>query len=283
LRADGLVDQVVIVPNLLKLEQYSRLSDYVQEGLGYEHGNDLLEFAYDFRQDLRDSARELAALIEAWPVPRPITIVAHSMGCLVSRYYVECLGGHKHIGKLILMGGPHNGTPKAFTTLFMGPKLLPFGLLDQRLREVIATFPSTYQILPAYACIACEGGAQMDAFEHSNWLPEKQRALLHYGRDFRSQLGRQSRVSTVCVFGYGLKTVTTVALKSRGSGTHVIEPIIEAKGDGTIPESSAMLPGCEIHPVRQYHGSLFVDNDVKMRLNIELTRTSGERGVREMA
>ncbi len=33
-----------------------------------------------------------------------------------------------------------------------------------------------------------------------------------------------------------------------------------------------MLEGSEIHPVQQYHGSLFVDNDVKMRLKLELTR-----------
>ncbi|HKD86322.1 MAG TPA: FHA domain-containing protein [Terriglobales bacterium] len=274
LRAEGLVDQVVIIPNLLKLEQYSRLSDYVQEGLGYKNGKDLLEFAYDFRQDIRDSARELAKLIQDWPVPRPITIIAHSMGCLVSRYYVERLGGHKHIGKLILMGGPHNGTPKAFATLFMGPKLLPFGLLDSRLRELITTFPSTYQILPAYACIASEDGSQMDAFEHSNWLPERQRVMLNLGRDFRCELGRHASVPSVCVFGYGLKTITSVSLKSRPDGTHVIEPVIEPKGDGTIPETSAMLPECEIHPVRQYHGSLFVDNDVKMRLRIELLRSA---------
>lgn len=32
-----------------------------------------------------------------------------------------------------------------------------------------------------------------------------------------------------------------------------------------------LLPGPDIHPVRQYHGSLHVDNDVKMRLKVELT------------
>jgi hypothetical protein len=46
----------------------------------------------------------------------------------------------------------------------------------------------------------------------------------------------------------------------------------ELAGDSTIPEHSAVLPGSEIHPVQQYHGSLFVDNDVKMRLKLELTR-----------
>ncbi len=38
-----------------------------------------------------------------------------------------------------------------------------------------------------------------------------------------------------------------------------------------------MLERTEIHPVQQYHGSLFVDNDVKMRLKLELTQP-GRRG-----
>jgi hypothetical protein len=43
-------------------------------------------------------------------------------------------------------------------------------------------------------------------------------------------------------------------------------------GDGTIPDSSALLKQAEIHPVKQHHGSLYTDNDVKMRLKVELTR-----------
>ena len=46
----------------------------------------------------------------------------------------------------------------------------------------------------------------------------------------------------------------------------------ERNGDSTILEFSTVLEGSEIHPVQQYHGSLFVDNDVKMRLKVELTR-----------
>jgi hypothetical protein len=46
----------------------------------------------------------------------------------------------------------------------------------------------------------------------------------------------------------------------------------EPLGDSSIPERSAVLEGSEIHPVQQYHGSLFVDNDVKMRLKLELMR-----------
>ena len=42
-----------------------------------------------------------------------------------------------------------------------------------------------------------------------------------------------------------------------------------------IPQHSAILPGAEIHPVRQQHGSLYADDDVRMRLRLELTRAVG--------
>jgi hypothetical protein len=80
-------------------------------------------------------------------------------------------------------------------------------------------------------------------------------------------------VPTVCVFGYGLKTVTNVNIDRGGDGVcRKIECTTESAGDTTIPESAAILPGTEFHPVRQYHGTLHADNDVKMRLKIELTR-----------
>ena len=39
--------EVVFVPNLIKLEQYRGIIEYLGEGLGYEPGKDLIEFAYD--------------------------------------------------------------------------------------------------------------------------------------------------------------------------------------------------------------------------------------------
>ncbi|MCL6512564.1 MAG: FHA domain-containing protein, partial [Anaerolineae bacterium] len=52
----GLLGEVVIVPNLLKHEQYDRMGDFFVEGLGYTRGKDLLEVGYDWRQDNRISA-----------------------------------------------------------------------------------------------------------------------------------------------------------------------------------------------------------------------------------
>jgi triacylglycerol esterase/lipase EstA (alpha/beta hydrolase family) len=39
-----------------------------------------------------------------------IDIVAHSMGGLVARYYIERLSGSKHVERLVTIGTPHRGT-----------------------------------------------------------------------------------------------------------------------------------------------------------------------------
>ncbi|UCH86910.1 MAG: FHA domain-containing protein [Dehalococcoidia bacterium] len=273
IEARGLVDEVVIIPGLIKQEGYGRLGDYLEEALGYERGKDLLEFAYDFRQDARFCARQLAEAIDGWKVTGPLTIIAHSLGCLVSRYYVERLGGKKKVERLIMMGGPHHGSPKAIVGLLFGRGLLPFGLMGDRLREVLATFPSAYQVLPAYSCVYDQSDQPIDVLSDELWLPKKQLPLLRSARAARREIGNRCTVRSVSVFGYGLKTVTNVRVRRDSEGRwEKVDLALEPDGDNTIPERSAVLEGSEIHPVQQYHGALHADNDVKMRLKLELTR-----------
>jgi pSer/pThr/pTyr-binding forkhead associated (FHA) protein len=265
--------EVVIVPGLIKLDRYNRVADYLIEALGYERGKDVLEFPYDWRQDVRDSAMRLGRAIEEWPVRGPITIIAHSMGCLVSRWYVEKLGGRDKVGRMVLLGGPHLGAPRAVTTLVPGARLLPFGLAGDRLTETFATFPSTYQLLPWGNAGTDEDGSPLNLFDDDRWLPENSRPLLRAARDFRRRLGLRSSVPAVSIFGYGLKTMTGLRVRrNEDRRWERVEFDVEPGGDETVPQASAILPGSEIHPVRQNHGALYVDSDVKMRLKLELLR-----------
>lgn len=273
LRPGGIISEVVIVPNLIKLEAYSKLGDYLEEGLGYERRKDLFEFGYDWRQDVRLSAQRLAEAIEKWSIAPPITIIAHSLGCLVSRYYVECLGGDRKAGRLIVMGGPHSGTPGALSSLILGPNLLPFGLLGDRLRVVAATFPSAYQILPTYACVFDQDGKPIDILSDESWASEAQRPLLRNAREFWRELSNRPKVPTTSVFGYGIRTITRINIR-RDAQMHwdKLELVTESSGDSAVTVRTAMMEGSDIHPVQQNHSALFVDNDVKMRLKLELTR-----------
>ncbi|MBV6450000.1 MAG: hypothetical protein MHPDNHAH_00718 [Anaerolineales bacterium] len=267
----GILNEMVVVPNLISIDQYNLLGDYLVEELGYERGNNFIEFAYDWRQDVRRSARKLAEFIEGWKATSPITIIAHSLGTLVSRYYVEKLGGKSKVGRLMLMGGPHQGAPKITANLLTGVDLLPFGLMGKKLTEIIESFPTCYQILPLYSCGVDQDGKPINFFEDDGWVKPAYRPLHRLAREFRSELGMTSSVPTLSIFGYGLKTASQLRIQRGMDGVYKKVLIDTAtNGDSSVPESSAILPGTEIHPVQQYHGTLFNDKDVKMRLKLEL-------------
>jgi pSer/pThr/pTyr-binding forkhead associated (FHA) protein/pimeloyl-ACP methyl ester carboxylesterase len=269
----GIVEEVVIVPNLVKLDQYNRVGDYLVEELGYQRGVDFFEFAYDWRQDVRISARKLAELVDVLPRNRPLVLIGHSLGTMVSRYYVERLGGKQRVERVILLGGPHQGAVKGLAALLVGPNMLPFGIMGERLRQVCMSFVSSYQILPTYPMPVDAQGTRINFLEDETWLDEKYLPLLRLGRQFRQELGTRSSIPAVSIFGYGIKTAASIRIgRGKDGRINQVDVTSDPSGDATILERSALLEGSEIHPVQQFHGSLFVDNDVKMRLKVELTR-----------
>jgi pSer/pThr/pTyr-binding forkhead associated (FHA) protein len=270
----NIVDEVVIIPNFIKQDQYNRMGDYLVEELNYKRGVDYFEFAYDWRQDIRTSAQQLAELINSISASKPLILIGHSLGALVSRYYVDHLGGSGRVERLILMGGPHKGAVKGLVSMLVAPDVLPFGLLGERLREILMTFPTSYQILPAYDVGTDQDGNKINFLEDDRWLASKYHPLLKLGRDYHMELAKTASISSVSIFGYGLKTISDVNVRRDDMGKLLnVDYIQNNNGDGSVLEQSAFLPGSDIHPVRQNHCSLFVDNDVRMRLKLELTRS----------
>jgi triacylglycerol esterase/lipase EstA (alpha/beta hydrolase family) len=69
--------------------------------------------SYFSPQSVRSSARHLEGFIErvrAREGAERVDIVAHSLGGVVARYYIERLGGHARVGRLVTVGSPHRGT-----------------------------------------------------------------------------------------------------------------------------------------------------------------------------
>lgn len=268
-----IVDEIVIVPNFIKQDQYNRLGDYLVEELNYQRGVDFFEFPYDWRQDVRISARQLSQLIDRLPTKQPIIIIAHSLGTMVTRYYIEHLGGRKRIERIILMGGPHKGAVKGLVSMLVAPEVLPFGIMGERLRQIMLTYPSSYQILPDYAVGTDQHGKRIHFLKDTGWLDKKYLPLLQMGKEFRGELGATASIPSVSIFGYGIKTISDVSVLRDEQGKLLnVDYLSDTIGDGSVLEQSAFLPGSDIHPVHQHHGSLFIDNDVKMRLKLELTR-----------
>lgn len=67
--------------------------------------------------DVRRAAALLAGHVEQICVDTGfdrIHVVGHSMGGMIARYYVQCLGGDERVHTLVTLGSPHAGTASAY-------------------------------------------------------------------------------------------------------------------------------------------------------------------------
>jgi len=104
---------------------------------------------------------------------------------------------------------------------------------------------------------------------------------LKIARGSRCELGIHSSVRPVSIFGYGYNTAVRANVERRPDGSWQKVSFVEKNaGDLSVPTGSAVLKDSEIHPVYQEYGALYVDNDVKMRLKVELTRSTTLEGKR---
>lgn len=84
---------------------------------GYTKNKNLFEFPYEWRNSNVITAESLKEKIQEIKddtgIPR-VNIVAHSMGGLVARYYIESDFYQNDINNLITLGTPHKGSPKSY-------------------------------------------------------------------------------------------------------------------------------------------------------------------------
>jgi len=92
----------------------------------------------DARTGIEPLAEQLQREIEQrWGKDASFHMVAHSMGGLVSRYYLQELGGHTRCRSLVTMGTPHHGTHAAF--LYPGKGALQMRPQREFLRKLDAS------------------------------------------------------------------------------------------------------------------------------------------------
>jgi pSer/pThr/pTyr-binding forkhead associated (FHA) protein len=278
LQIGSAVRETVVIPGLVKMEAFGRLVDFLCQELDYADGVDLVEFAYDWRQDNRQSAGLLKERVATWrkglPDPQTkIVFIAHSMGGLICRYFLEHLGGADLCDRLILLGTPNRGSTRIFSTTIFGRGALAFPIGGSRIRRMMQHFPSVYQLLPTYTSIRLDDGSTFLPYADDQWLSAEFRPMLESGRSFRKELTATERatVPTTCVFGYGQRTLAGITVSRERDGTlKLLDEQFENAGDDSVTENSAVLDRAEIHPVRQRHGALYADKDVQRRLRYEL-------------
>ena len=285
----GIVDELLFLPPWIKQEHYGRLMNAL-EGMGYradpekypEEQLDVYTFSYDWRQDNRISGRELGHAIQRWGEYHPgaeAWLIGHSNGGIVSRWYIEKEGGKEAVGKLFLMGSPWDGAPKSMRILFSGLDTLfrkRFNLFDiaNRTREVLRTFPSSYQLIPVHnPFLRGEDNEVIDPFTETGWLQdEKQREMLEDGQRFNQELGTALSVETLCFFGRKLPTLSFgVVHLEAGERWSEIEWSATEVGDGTVPERSAIHPEADQKlPFVVGHGDIYVNPAVLEFLEWEM-------------
>jgi triacylglycerol lipase len=91
--------------------------------------------------DLADFVRGKVERLYARYEMGPLTIIGHSKGGLIGRYYVKRLGGERRCRALITLGTPHNGAPIAYAGLALGVfarsiwQMTPMSPFIRRLKE----------------------------------------------------------------------------------------------------------------------------------------------------
>ncbi len=73
-----------------------------------------LDFTYGFLDDFHATASRFASFVDAHvPSHVPVSLVGHSLGGLVARWYVQELGGRARADRLVTLATPHAGTSTA--------------------------------------------------------------------------------------------------------------------------------------------------------------------------
>lgn len=259
--APRLVPDVSIVPGLVKIDGYTRIRQYLIDQLGLIEGQNYFDFPYDWRRDNRVNAKRLEMQAMDWlnhwrassgAADSRLVLIGHSMGGLVSRYFLECLGGWKQTRALLTLGTPHRGSLNAVGFLVNGMKK-GIGPLGLDLSPLLRSFTSVYQLLPIYPCIDTGGGSLLRVAEAASGgsLAHVDAVRAAAARVFHTEIfDSQARNANDTAYrdqGYtlvpvvGIEQPTMQSARVDGAGFKLLQSL-EGKdqgGDGTVPRASA--------------------------------------------
>jgi pimeloyl-ACP methyl ester carboxylesterase len=264
-------------------EQYDDLISFLEAcGFSEDHNPATLKvFPYDWRKDNALAASLLADVVDAMAASLgrdpEIDLVAHSMGGLVGRCYLESGSyslrpGFSAVKRLITIGTPHRGAPMALAAA-LGQKKRLF-LSAQQVQRLAndPRFPSVYQLMPplaepfAWNRASTSRHAPVDVFASAAalGLHAEGMASAKTFHDLLDPSRRPKHVRYFCFAGTRQDTANSiqVTFSQQGAG-HLLECECEDAGDGTVPTWSGSLPGVQMEPVGGVHGELYKDGRLK--------------------
>ena len=295
--ATRLVPDATIVPGLIKIDGYTHIAEYLCAKLCLDNGRNFRPFPYDWRRDNVKIAQQLESKAIGWLIDwraesgnadAKLVLIGHSMGGLISRWFVECLGGWQHTRALLTLGTPHRGSLNAVGFIENGMKkgVGPFGL---DLSPLLRSFTSVYQLLPIYPCIddgqslhRVADAAQQGLMRQIN--EQRARAARAFHQQIIDAQAANAKTAPYVDSGYTLLPVVGVeqptAQSARvGGGQCTLVNQLDGQdlsGDGTVPRASATpvdMDGArrEVYAA-ETHGSIQNNDSTLVNLMGLLTR-----------
>lgn len=257
--ATALLPDTHLVPYFWKVDGYSHVARTLQSSLNLTAGQNYFEFPYDWRRDNRVAARRLKELSAGWLDARrragaknpKLILIAHSMGGLVSRYFLEVLEGWRDTRMLITFATPYRGSVNALNFISNGlvKRIGPIKLLD--LSKMLRSFPSAYQLLPTYACFDPAGNGNYLHLDKATGIPNLDPARVAGAFEFHNEIRRAVAAHAddeeYRERGYRMFPIigtTQPTFQSAVWNGQAVEALREFQGkddggDGTVPRGSA--------------------------------------------
>jgi lecithin:cholesterol acyltransferase len=274
--ADRVFPDTHLLPGLWKIDGYSTLAKAIASEFDTRPGLNYFELPYDWRRDNRVAARRLAKLapnwLNAWRQSSgnrdaKLILIAHSMGGLVSRYFLEVLGGWRETRMLITFGTPYRGSLNALNVLANGFKksLGPLTVVD--ISSLVRSFTSSYQLLPIYPCYD-PGTGQLKRVGEMTDIPNldagRAKAALDFHNEIRLAVEQNAKDPKYLAGRYTLHPIVGTYQPTLQIGRRVgrrldmsdRHPQSDVTGDGTVPQVSA-IP-IESETLSKQHRTVFV-------------------------
>ncbi|MEK7618222.1 MAG: hypothetical protein AAB410_03675, partial [Patescibacteria group bacterium] len=268
--------------------------------LDYIEGQNLFTFPYDWRKNLDEIAQinlkgqidyilnQTASGISAGKVD----VIAHSQGGLVVKRLLKHLPEYEtKINKLVFVGVPNLGAPKAAKVLLYGDNMdiafAGMGLDAREVKKISQNMPSIYQLLPSAEYFNHTNGYLGIAQSLNNNQPILHVNTLNYN-DTVQYLKNQSlnsylideaetfHDSSYDNFDFSNSPITAYNIVGCQTGTIgkiLLKPdghfqIFPKPGDGTVPIFSANhIPGAQtFFALESSHGSMLTQEGIRQQI-----------------
>jgi pimeloyl-ACP methyl ester carboxylesterase len=157
----------------------------------------LIAFPYDWRLSNRIAANALKDLVKRRLQPfrdatknpmAKVILVAHSMGGLVSRYWLEVHEGWRDCRALVTFGTPYRGALDALDYLANGFKKTKFNVTLVDLSKVVRSCPGAYELLPVYNVLKVGNKTWVEPADADSLPADINRDYLLAARAFHSEI-----------------------------------------------------------------------------------------------